>query len=487
MKRLVGLLLSLICLIASISPPAFGLEPTALYDSLDIAFSTQLSELDRFFTLDVEYIHYKISSVLYPWELAESMGWQPMTVRAEAFEEQLYRYFAPDDDLLARLRTACSYNESAQTYQVQAYGGFGGGMKPRRYMGYVALGDGTYKVFWQNIGYLFLDSTDGDLMSRLEQAGWPSKWEHEGRIYHSGAEGYYTIASYDSFGKCYTVSMNEGIVRVHACDTFTAADLPDAFDHVKEVTLIAPDGMTVLGASDAFPDRSTLEIVPVTDDNLLEAIRSFFPSPIGEWSAFTMTAASLPQSPITLRMHLSDTERTPFVCLSDSAGNMREIPSTIEPTEDGALLSFEIADSLTLFAVCLVEPSETDPTPIIPPTVDTSETAPIPGTPIGTTAPVTHPITESRPSVSPPYDTAPYDTAPYDTEPSDAAPYDTAPPNAVPPALSAPSDSSDSLSQNPSQRLPFGCASAISHGMLPRFTVGFTAMIAALLLRRKQG
>lgn len=400
-KRLSALLLTLCCLWIFLFPAA-ALEPTANYDAFDEIFLDQTTLLDWYFVLDTEYMHYLISDALYPWEEHLNDGCPPVSVSAADFEAVLYRHFRPSDDQLTALRIACSYDSANETYQIQAYG-LGGGLPPRRYMGYIANSDGTYDIFWQNITYQKLDLTDSAVTEALEAAGWPDTWSYGGMVYRNSAEGYVAILSYDDFGRRYHVELNQNDVCFLSCDSFSKEDLPTAFDHVKQVTVSAPDGVTLSGITDAFPDYTRIAIEARADAAEITSLIEAFPETAdhGDWVIYTFSANASPQKAFSLQVALPEETKSVFVCQCEENGNFRALAYQFLQTESGTCLSVSLSpgalSDIALFC------SEED---IIPPITDTADTEPAPPDSIEETDPP-----HAFPTTDIPVTTAPTDQA----------------------------------------------------------------------------
>lgn len=396
-KKLSALLLALCCLWICLFP-ASALEPTANYDAFDEIFLDQTTLLDWYFMLDTEYMHYLISDALYPWEEHLGDGCPPVTVSAADFEAILYRHFRPTDDQLTALRIACSYDSAHETYQLQAYG-LGGGLPPRRYMGYTANSDGTYDIFWQNITYGKLDLTDAAITEALEAEGWPDTWNYGGKVYHNSAEGYVAILSYDSFGRRYHVELNQNDVRFLSCDSFSKADLPATFDHVKQVTVSAPDGIGLSDATDAFPDYTRITIETRTDAAMIASLIEAFPETAdhGNWAVYTFSTNASPQKAFSLQIALPEEAKSFFVCLRSENGNFRAMAYQLLQTEFGTVLSVPLSPG-TLPDIAFFC-SEEDMTP---PITDTSaeESAP-PDSIEATEPPDAFPTTDNHETTAP--------------------------------------------------------------------------------------
>ena len=223
----------------------------AATETLTDKFIDALGLLDHFYNYDYHYMIRIVCDEFVFWD-SEGM-WHDTDVPAEEFEAVLHKYFVLTDDQIRQLRELGNrdyytdvydeqtgeftavipfFDEAAQTYHCSFYGGFGGILAPRQYLGYIQNGD-TYEVYYQNITYAYLEDylPEGvDEWEYVESLDYPEFIELEGLRFEGGPNGYYTVLSYDSYGRKYTVEIVDDVVRIISCEDYTESQLPDAFD-----------------------------------------------------------------------------------------------------------------------------------------------------------------------------------------------------------------------------------------------------------------
>ena len=288
MKKVLTVLVAVFCLCALLVFPA-----KAATDPLAAKFNGALDLLDWFYDYNYHYMIRVGSDAFISWE-----NWDPVSVPAAEFDAVLHQHFVITDDQIRELREIGNrdynneiwddetgelievipfFDEATQTYTVQNYGGFGGTLAPRQYLGYVKNGD-TYDVLYQNITYADLRDylPEGvDEEEYANQLGWPQFIELEGILFEAGPDGYCAILSYDDFGRKYTVELNGDIVRIISCTEYTAADLPAKFDDRTEVEVQIPeDAGIVIPDHDNFPGGTVVNVAPLTSETVTNAMTS---------------------------------------------------------------------------------------------------------------------------------------------------------------------------------------------------------------------
>ena len=423
MRRQRGWALVTALVLVLLSVTVLAIEPNEVADDYDLAFRSQLRELDGAYDLDVSYMIYRVGAELYSFEEAEQNGFQPKAVDREDFEAVLYRFFAPSKAELGAIRAACGYDAESGVYAVQYDGGSGVSLAPRRYLGYLSVGGGIYEVYWQTIRYLSLDTTDAKLMSDLEAAGWPSIWMHKGVYYRLGPTGYVAVDGYDESGRCYRVTVEGGDVRLLSCRDFGPSEMPTRLDHEKQVVLRAPEGISLIGAADVFPDRTPIAIKALSYGAELDVLRDLFPGE-GEWSIYDLTAEAEPSGAYALAFRFPAPPESLLICRAEGA-DWQECE--LRESEGGEwTVALEKADER--IALRVKHPIDTAPPlpppdtsgpdePLPPPSTEPPVTTPpqsgvIETDPVSTAAPVTVPPPATVPSPSiPPSETLPEDTS----------------------------------------------------------------------------
>ena len=304
MKKLLILLTLLLCIGLLTAMPV-----SAATDPLAVKFQDALGLLDHFYDYDYHYMIRKASDDFISWE-----NWDPVEVPAAEFDAALKKYFVITDQQIRELREMGNrdynveiydedtwelvevipfFNEASQIYTVENYGGFGGSMAPRSYLGYVKNG-ATYDVFYQNITYAYLEDYLPDDMSESEYADeldWPDFIDYAGIRFEPGPEGYFAYLSYDDFGRKYTVEMNGDTVRLISCTQYTKADLPDAFDDKTEVIYDLPqDSEIVIPENECFTPGTVVKVEKLSDGDIFQIAAQSMESVAESYQVYEFTA-----------------------------------------------------------------------------------------------------------------------------------------------------------------------------------------------------
>ncbi|MBE6976173.1 MAG: hypothetical protein E7439_03120 [Ruminococcaceae bacterium] len=290
MKKALSLLIALACFCALVATPA-----QAAPDPMAVKFQDALSMLDHFYELNAEYMIRIANDYFVSWENME-----PVTVPAADYEAMLHKHFVLDDAVLESIRSYGSgavYDAASQTYTVEWTGGFGGNLPPREYRGYVKNGE-TYDVYYGNITYSFLRDVLPEGMNEdayAETHKNPDTWavEYNGLFYENGPDGWYAIASYDNYGRKYTVELNGDVVRIISCTNYTEADLPGAFDDKEvsdEIIYDIPQDSIAIPENDCFPGGTTVKAEPATDSNTLNVVNKAMSTVATKYVSYEFTA-----------------------------------------------------------------------------------------------------------------------------------------------------------------------------------------------------
>ncbi len=273
---------------------------------LSLAFQKELNRLDLFYELDFFYMTMRVNEVfLGGFDYNESM-----TVPAAEYEALYDTYFVLTEDIRQQLRQSndwlIKYNEADDTYTIFIGGGIGGSLPERIYLGYVQEGE-RYKVYYGHVTYSFLDDVwaeEVDLWDYVEQIGYPETITYQGVTYDAGPEGYYTVASYDSYGKVYEVELKGNVVRILSSAAYAAEDLPEKFDDALVVE-VPDDDSVIIPDSDVFEDGTSIKVEQVTDGEIFDAAQEAM-KPVAdsflvyEFNAYKNGAAVQPDGALTV-------------------------------------------------------------------------------------------------------------------------------------------------------------------------------------------
>jgi len=265
-------------LLFTILVSCFTLDSGAASDPMAAKFQEALGLLDYFYDYDVNYMIRIANDHFVSYD---NIG--PVVVSAAEYEAVLHDHFLIDDSVIASIRThgyEAVYNITDETYTVEWVGGFGGSLAPREYLGYVKNGD-SYIVYYQNITYGYLCDVLPDEIDEYEYAdeyGDPitGNVEYDGFIYVSGPEGYYTLKSFDDFGRKYTVEMNGETVRIISCTEYVKGEAPESFDDKEKNDVIydVPENNTILiPENDCFEDDTVIKVEEVKSGDVFEVVK----------------------------------------------------------------------------------------------------------------------------------------------------------------------------------------------------------------------
>lgn len=310
MKKVLGILTVVLCVCFLMAMPV-----SAATDPMAVKFDGALGLLDYFYDYDYNYMIRIASDAFINWDDSDSW-WKPTSVPAEEFDAVLRKHFVITDQQIEELREFGNrdysveiwddelgqvveeipfYDAETQIYTFENYGGFGGSLPPRQYLGYVNNGE-TYDVYYQNITYAYLRDYLPDGVDEDEYAGdldWPEFIELEGIRFEGGPDGYYAVLSYDDFGRKYTVEMNGDIVRLISCEEYTAKDLPDAFDDKAEEDVsydLPENGEVSIPENDCFAPGTVVQVEKLTGGEIYNVAVHSMEKIANKFSAFEFTA-----------------------------------------------------------------------------------------------------------------------------------------------------------------------------------------------------
>ena len=307
MKKILSVLIIMLCVCA-----LFSVTAGAATDPMAEKFDEALRVLDHFYDFDYDYMIRVASDEFVSWE---ERG--PFTATAAEFDGALRKHFAITDQQIKELRELGNrdynttiyneetwevievipfFNEETQIYTFEYYGGFGGTLAPRQYLGYVKNGN-TYDVYYQHITYAFLEDylPEGvDEWEYIEDLGYPEYIELEGIRFHDGPDGYYSTLSFDNYGRKYTVEMNGDVVRILSCTDYTSGQQPDKFDDkVVEDKVIydIPAGSDIsIPENDCFDGNTVVKVEEIKSGSVKQTVDKAMESVAKKYVAYEFTA-----------------------------------------------------------------------------------------------------------------------------------------------------------------------------------------------------
>ncbi len=254
---------------------------------LSLAFQDALDRLDYGYTLDADFMAMTVNDIL----IEANGNEEPLTVPADEYEAMIDTYFVLTEEIRQELRTILDYNEADDTYTIMVFGGMGGSLSARDYVGYVKNGD-TYDVYYGHITYSYLEDVwaeETDFWTYVEQQEWPETITYKGVVYEAGPEGYFKVESYDNYGKVYTVELNGNIVRILSSADYTAEDLPEKFDDALVVEVPGDDSV-IIPDSDVFEDGATVKVEQVEEGEIFDAAQDAMEFVAESYTVFEFTA-----------------------------------------------------------------------------------------------------------------------------------------------------------------------------------------------------
>lgn len=366
MKKVITIFLLALCIFS-----LFAVTANAAPDPLAIKFDGALGYLDRFYDYDYHYMIRIASDAFVSYD--EEDMWKPITVSAEQFEAVLHRYFVLTDDQIQELREVgnrdyCTeiwddeigevvevipfFDEAAQTYTFTFYGGFGGNLPPREYLGYVKNGE-TYDVYYCNLTYEFLSDVlpEGTTEEDFVSDEWSDTIEYGGNIYQSGPEGYYRLKSRDNYGRKYTVELKDDMVRIISCVDYTEDQQPDTFDD-KEVADqviydIPADGNISFAENDCFEVNTIVKVEEITDSNAMQTIKQAMQTVAEKYMAYEFTAtkdnvAVQPNGKLTVTFAIPDDySDNVIVFYMAKDGTLKNLSTTVDAAERTATVQLK--------------------------------------------------------------------------------------------------------------------------------------------------
>jgi len=221
MKRLLSLILSLVFVTSLFTVGA----TVSAADAVETSLKDALGILDYFYANPGSYSGYT-SHITN--EMAKILskeldgGAFEVYIKGDDYKALVARYFMLDNDMLNEVLAyyneyyddydgKTAYDESTDTYTIPLYGGFGGFLPEREYLGYVKNGD-RYDVYYRHITYEFLNDVMENADDYISDLGYPAEIEYNGNVYESSPDGYMRIKSYDDYGIKYTVEFTSDAV-----------------------------------------------------------------------------------------------------------------------------------------------------------------------------------------------------------------------------------------------------------------------------------
>ena len=305
MKKFLALLLCAVCLCGLLALPA-----QAAGDPLAAKLQDGLSLLDYFYNYDKWYMLRVASDAFVGYD-----NFGPVTVPAADFEAELNKYFVMNDAMLNDIRNILDddnkpiYNATAKTYTVHWYGGFGGMLPDREYLGYVKNGD-RYDVYYQHLTYAYLRDVlpaGTDEYAYAEKHMDPNTYTvtYNGVVYQDGPDGFYMVKSRDDYGRKYTVEFNGDIVRIVSCVNYTQA--PAKFDDVVVDYQLTADYAVHIPDNACFPTGTAVKVEQITNATVTQAMKTVAESFVAyEFTATREGAAIQPNGKLKVTFVIPD-------------------------------------------------------------------------------------------------------------------------------------------------------------------------------------
>lgn len=335
MKKTIVLLLIVACMcLLSVIPS------TAAPDPLAQKFQQSLALLDHFYRLNYEYM-IRIASDQF------TESFDPVTVPAADFDAVLHKYFVIDEEGIKELRNYGNrvfsteytfYDETADTYTFQYYGGFGGNLPARKYAGYKVNGD-TYDVYYCRISYEYLEDIipEGTNIDDLPLHENGFDVIYNGVVYEGGPDGYYRTIGLLNEGRKYTVEMNGDVVRLISSADFTESDMPSSFDDKERPSYdIEENSGVTIPENECFDSETSVKVETINDSVKLQKIDKAMGTVGEKYVAFEFTAtkngASVqPNGKLTVTFALPEgySENSTVYYMAED-GSLEELKTTVD-------------------------------------------------------------------------------------------------------------------------------------------------------------
>lgn len=376
MKRIISIILCLVCLCALLALPVVA----APIDPLAAQFQAFLNDCDGPYAGQV--MEYVLSLARAAYVSEEKPG--PVDVPAEEFETELKKYIVWGDAVENDLRSPeRGYNQDTYTIQFSAE-------KPesdfsRRYKGYVKTDENTYDVYYQTFEREDLESTE--IISQYKNPI-TGDVEYNGKVYMRDSDGYYCVKSWGEGGNKYSVEVKDGEMRFISGESYSADQQPETFDDSIVTYDLPKDNTVYLSNVASFPDKTTVKVERITESAAIQKIAQAMAQVSTQYVPyeFTATQNNVSVQPTSkLKVHFVMPEgfgANTGVMYMDSDGKLTELTS-MEKNIEGT--SYLVADLEHFSTYILVDkdakPTEPTTQPTVAPTTEP------------TTAPTTEPTT----------------------------------------------------------------------------------------------
>ena len=331
--------------------------------SLDEIFENATTFLDMYYELNSSYMATKVNQQLYPWEEMEANNFEPKVMGAAEVEAALYKYFAPTDAQLEDFRFYLSYDAAAGTYILPPWGGFGGNLPPRQYLGYTTDGS-TYQIYWQQVNYAFLEAVlpdDVDSFAYAESLGWPYEIEYGGFVYENGPEGYYRIEGLMPFGNVYTAEYDGEAVRLLSAGTFDESTFP-------VLQSLPEEGGIQLEVEESFAPGTKVTVAWSVSEDVKPKVEQAMAQVATQYKTISIEAKLAgetvqPNGKVTVQLEIPaefSTDVTVYY-LNESTGKLEALETTVDAATRVATVELEHF-SIYLMADNATKPSSGEPT-----------------------------------------------------------------------------------------------------------------------------
>lgn len=280
MKRIVTIILCLVCLCALLALPVVA----APIDPLAVQFQEFLNDCDGLYAGQV--MEYVLSQTKAAYVSEEKPG--PVDVPAQDFETELEKYIVLDEAFKNDLRSSKSgYNQEADTYTIQYSAEKPVSDLPRQYKGYVKTGENTYDVYYQSFEREDLESAE--IISQYKNPI-TGNVEYNGKVYMRDSNGYYCVKSWGEGGNKYSIEVIDGKMRFISGESYGAGVQPEAFDDSIVTYDLPKDNTVYLSDIAYFPDNTTVKVEKISQADAVQKIAQAMERVSTKYVAYEFTA-----------------------------------------------------------------------------------------------------------------------------------------------------------------------------------------------------
>ena len=370
MKRIISIMLCLVCLCALALPVAAA--PT---DPMAVKFQKFLDRCDSLYDGDV--IKIVLTDAMKAFVPRDDL--ETIKVSAADFETELEKQLVLTEDILNDIRSAERglYDPAENKYAVKYPGGVTEISDERHYRGYVKTGENTYAVYFQKAVREFLDES-AEVINQYKNPV-TGEVSYNGKVYVQDSGVYYRIKNWEDGGKKYTVEVIDDKMRYISSEDYGAEQLPTVFDDVSVTYDLPKDDTVYLDDVAYFPDQTVVKVERIT--GAVQEIAQAMETVSTRYAPYTFTATQNgnPVQPSSkMKVHFVVPENfgaNTVVMHLDAEGKLTELTSMVKNIEGTSYLVAELEHFSTYLLVDKdAKPVEPTTEPTVAPTTEPTTT-----------------------------------------------------------------------------------------------------------------